>query len=64
VRVGVEVGREVGAEVRIEVGTEVGMKVGAEVEIATVRKIRRARTGLIVRVFREFKVKVRLFGKS
>jgi hypothetical protein len=56
VKVNVKVGREVDAKVRI--------KVGAEVRMATAGKIGRTRTGLIIRVFKRFKVKVRSFGKS
>jgi hypothetical protein len=40
------------------------MKVGTEVGIVTIRKIRRTRTGLIIRVFRGFKVRVRSSGES
>jgi hypothetical protein len=40
------------------------VKVGTEVGIATVREIRRTRTGLIVRVSGGFKVKIESFSKS
>jgi hypothetical protein len=54
--------------VGIKVGTKVGIKVDAKVRIATVKKIRKTglikRTGLIIKVFKGFKVRARFFGKS
>jgi hypothetical protein len=40
------------------------VKVGAEVRITTAEKIGRTKTGLIIRVFKGFKVKIVFFGKS
>jgi hypothetical protein len=56
VKVSIKVGREVSAKVRMKVGAEVGM--------ATEGKIRRTRTGSIVRVFGGFKIGARSSGKS
>jgi hypothetical protein len=68
IKVGVKVGIKVSIRVGIEIGAEVRIEVGAEVRIATIKEIRRTssikRTGLITKVFKGFKVRVRFFGKS
>jgi hypothetical protein len=51
-----------GAKAGIAVSAKAGMKVSAEAKIATAEEIRR--TGLIVRVFERFKVKVVSSGES
>jgi hypothetical protein len=60
--VSAKAGIEVSVEAGIAVSTKAGIKVSAKAEIATAEKIRR--TGLIIRVFGRFEVKVRSFGKS
>jgi hypothetical protein len=45
----------------IKVGAKLGIKVGTKVGIATAEEIGRTGTGLIVRVFRGFKVGIRGF---
>jgi hypothetical protein len=62
VKVGVKVGIVVSVKVGINVSAEVRIKVSTKAEIAAVKEIKR--TGLIVRVFKRFKVKVIFFGKS
>jgi hypothetical protein len=46
----------------VKVSAKVGIKVSVKARIATTREI--GKTGLIVRVFGRFKVKVRSFNKS
>jgi hypothetical protein len=64
IQISIEVGIEVGIRVKIKVSAKVRINVSAEVTIITIKKIKRTRTGLIVKVFRGFKVKVRSSGKS
>jgi hypothetical protein len=59
---GAEVRIVVGAEAGMEISVEVGIEVSVKAGIAIVKEIKR--TGLIVGVFRRFKVKVVFFSKS
>jgi hypothetical protein len=60
--ISVKIRINVSIKARIEVSVKAGIKVDTEAGIATTREIRK--TGLIIRVFKRFKVKVGSSSKS